>query len=68
MKQKTQDVGNKKTQTEKAFEKITINRKVDMKIVMERNHLKKKESLRGRAFVLLFSLEEIIKKKLALCP
>ena len=39
-----------------------------MKIVMERNHLRKKESLKGRAFVLLFPLEEIIKKKLALCP
>lgn len=39
-----------------------------MKIVMERNHLRKKESLKGRASVLLFPLEEIIKKKLALCP
>lgn len=39
-----------------------------MKIVMERNHLRKKESLKGRAFVLLLPLEEIIKKKLVLCP
>ena len=52
----------------KVFEKITINRKGDMKIVMERNRLRKKESLKGRASVLLFPLEEIIKKKLALCP
>ena len=39
-----------------------------MKIVMERNRLRKKESLKERASVSLFPLEEIIKKKLALCP